>query len=212
MTKLKIIYEDKNIIVIDKPSNLLTISTEKEKQKTLYHEVLEYLRKKNQKIFIIHRLDKETSGLIMFAKNQKTKEYMQNNWENVERYYVALVEDKITTKGEIKTNLKETKTHITYSSKDGKFAYTKYEPIKNNNKYTLLNIQILTGRKNQIRCHMKEINHPIVGDKKYNAKTNPINKLCLTANKLKFTHPVTKKELILELPIPKEYEQLLNKK
>lgn len=211
MKKLQILYEDKNLIIINKPSNLLTISTEKEKEKTLYHEVLEYLRKKNQKIFIVHRLDKETSGLIIFAKNQKTKERLQNDWSNVERYYVALVENQITTKGEIKSYLKETKTHLTYSSKEGQFAHTKYEPIKYNNKYTLLKIQILTGRKNQIRCHMKEMNHPIVGDKKYGSKNNPLKKLCLTAYKLKFTHPITKEELLIELPIPVEYETLLKK-
>lgn len=211
MKKLQILYEDKNLIIINKPSNLLTISTEKEKEKTLYHEVLEYLRKKNQKIFIVHRLDKETSGLIIFAKNPKTKERLQNDWNNVERYYVALVENQITTKGEIKSYLKETKTHLTYSSKEGQFAHTKYEPIKYNNKYTLLKIQILTGRKNQIRCHMKEINHPIVGDKKYGSNNNPLKKLCLTAYKLKFTHPITKEELLIELPIPVEYETLLKK-
>lgn len=211
MKKLQILYEDKNLIIINKPSNLLTISTEKEKEKTLYHEVLEYLRKKNQKIFIVHRLDKETSGLIIFAKNQKTKERLQNDWSNVERYYVALVENQITTKGEIKSYLKETKTHLTYSSKEGQFAHTKYEPIKYNNKYTLLKIQILTGRKNQIRCHMKEMNHPIVGDKKYGSKNNSLKKLCLTAYKLKFTHPITKEELLIELPIPVEYETLLKK-
>lgn len=211
MKKLKIIYEDKNIIIVDKPSNILTISTENEKEKTLYHEVLEYLRKKNQKIFIVHRLDKETSGLIIFAKNIKTKEYLQNNWDKVERYYVALVEEKLENKGEIKNHLKETKTHLTYSSKEGKFAHTKYEPIEYNNKFTLLNIQILTGRKNQIRCHMKEINHPIVGDKKYGSKINPLKKMCLTATKLKFIHPITKKELQVELPVPKEYIALIKK-
>lgn len=209
MKKLKIIYEDKNIIVINKPSNQLTISTNQEKEKTLYHEVLEYLRKKNQKVFIVHRLDKETTGLIIFAKNEKSKNILQKNWNNTKRYYIALVEGKVDQKGERKTYLKETKTHLTYSSKEGKLAHTLYEPTKFTNNFTLLKIQILTGRKNQIRCHMKEINHPIVGDKKYGSKYK--NKLCLTAYKIIFTHPITNKELSLEIPIPKEYENYVEK-
>lgn len=212
MKKLKILYEDKYIIVVNKEPNILTISTDKEKEKTLYHEIYTYLKKKNQKVFIVHRLDKETSGLLIFAKNQKIKEILQNNWEKVERYYIALVEGKITTKGEVKSYLKETKTHMTYSAKDGKLAHTKYEPIKFNNKFTLLNIQIFTGRKNQIRCHMKDINHTIVGDKKYGSKINPLKQLCLTANKIKFIHPINKKEILIEIPIPIEYIKLLEKK
>lgn len=148
MKKLDIIYEDKFILAVNKPHNLLTISTEKEKDKTLYHEVLTYIKKKNQKIFIVHRLDKDTSGIVLFAKNEKIKKSLQDNWSNVQRYYVALVEGKITAKGEIKSYLKETKTLLTYSAKEGKFAHTKYEPIMISNKCTLLNIQILTGRKN----------------------------------------------------------------
>lgn len=117
MKKLDIIYEDKFILAVNKPHNLLTISTEKEKDKTLYHEVLTYIKKKNQKIFIVHRLDKDTSGIVLFAKNEKIKNYLQDNWSNVQRYYVALVEGKITAKGEIKSYLKETKTLLTYSAK-----------------------------------------------------------------------------------------------
>lgn len=211
MKKLDIIYEDKFILAVNKPHNLLTISTEKEKDKTLYHEVLTYIKKKNQKIFIVHRLDKDTSGIVLFAKNEKIKNYLQDNWSNVQRYYVALVEGKITAKGEIKSYLKETKTLLTYSAKEGKLAHTKYEPIMISNKCTLLNIQILTGRKNQIRVHMKDINHPIVGDQKYGSKIKSVKYLYLTANKVVFIHPITKKEINLEIDIPKEYINYLNK-
>lgn len=206
MKKLDIVYEDKYMIIVNKPHNLLTISTDKEKEKTLYHEVLEYERKRNYKIFIVHRLDKETSGLVLFAKNPKIKELLQNNWENVKRYYLALVEGEVKEKGEVKSYLKETKTLITYSAKQGQFAHTLYEPIKKINNFTLLNLQILTGRKNQIRVHMKDINHPIVGDKKYGSKINPYKHMCLTAYKLELIHPITKKELVIELPIPNEYK------
>ncbi len=211
MKKLDIIYEDKNLLAVNKPHNLLTISTNKEKEKTLYHEVLTYVKKKNQKIFIIHRLDKDTSGIVLFAKNEKIKNQLQENWSNVKRFYVALVEGKITDKGEVKSYLKETKTLLTYSAKEGKFAHTKYEPIISSNKCTLLNIQILTGRKNQIRVHMKDINHQIIGDKKYGSKINNVKHLYLTANKLIFVHPITKKEIILEIKTPKEYINYLEK-
>ncbi len=211
MKKLDIVYEDKYIIVINKPHNLLTIATEKEKYNTLYHETLIYEKKKNKsnKIFIVHRLDKETSGLVLFAKSQKVKEIMQNNWSNVKRYYLALLEGKPNESGTIKSYLKETKTLLSYSSTNGKLAITNYKLLKSNNKISLVEIQILTGRKNQIRVHMKDINHPIVGDMKYGSKLNPIKVMCLTAYKLEFFHPITKQNIIIKLPIPKEYVNLL---
>ena len=142
------------------------------------------------------------------------KELLQNNWKNVKRYYVALVSGKVNKTGEIKSYLKETKTLLTYSSKDktGKLAITKYKPIEITDKYSLLEIQILTGRKNQIRVHMQDIGHPIVGDKKYNPKYNSVKQMCLTANKLEFVHPITKKDILLEISIPKEYINLISKR
>lgn len=217
MKKLKIIYEDKYLIVVSKPANMLTISTEKEKENTLFHEVSMYEKKKfkNNKVFIVHRLDKETSGLIIFAKSLKVKNILQEKWENVKRIYVALLDGKLEGKGKIESYLKETKTMLTYSTKnpkEGKYACTKYQVLESNNKYTLVEIEILTGRKNQIRVHMKDINHPIVGDKKYGSKNNQIKKLCLQATKLEFDHPITKEKILLELPIPNEYMKLLKQK
>lgn len=214
MKKLKIIYEDKYLIVVFKPSNVLTISTETEKENTIFHEVSMYEKKKfkSNKIFIVHRLDKETSGLIIFAKSPKVKNILQENWENVKRTYVALLDGKLEGKGKIESYLKETKTMLTYStknSKEGKYACTKYKVLKSNNKYTLVEIEILTGRKNQIRVHMKDIKHPIVGDKKYGSKNSPLKKLCLQATKLEFDHPITREKIILELPVPREYIDLL---
>lgn len=216
MQKLKIVYEDKYLIVINKPHNLLTIATEKEKNNTLYHEVLTYEQKKhkNNKIFIVHRLDRETSGLIIFAKSQKVKETLQNNWDSVNRYYVALLEGKVENSGEIKSHLKETKTLLTYSSKDktGKLAITKYKCLQTSNKFSLVEIQILTGRKNQIRVHMNDIKHPIVGDIKYGSKYTQNKIMCLTAYKIDFSHPITKEKMNLEIGIPKEYINLMTKK
>ena len=213
--KLDIIYEDKYIIVINKPANLLTISTEKNKDNNLYRKVSDYVKKqhKSNKIFVVHRLDKDTSGIILFAKSIKVKNILQKDWDNTKRYYVALVEGVVNGGGTIKNWLKETKTLYTYSSttkNDGKLAITKYKPIKNNNQYTLLDIEILTGRKNQIRVHMKDIKHPIVGDKKYDSTKNPIRRMCLHATYLKFKHPVTNKNIEFNSSYPNIFDKLID--
>lgn len=191
MKKLNIIYEDKEIIVVDKPAKLLTIATDKEKEKTLYHEVLEYVKKKHKsnKIFIVHRLDRDTSGLVLFAKNEKIKRILQDNWNEIaiDRNYIAILEGMVMEdKKTIKSYITENKAFISYSTnkRNGKEAITSYEVIKKNKKYSLVNIKIYTGRKNQIRVHMSEMGNPITGDKKYNAKLNPLNRLALHANKL----------------------------
>ena len=213
--KLKIIYEDKYLLVVDKQSGMLTISNDKEKYNTLYHEVHEYLKSKNTKVFIVHRLDKDTSGLVLFAKGEKVKNYLQYNWNLVKRGYIALVNGVVEKdKDIIRSYLKETKSLLVYSTNDnkkGKLAITKYTKIKNNNKYSLLNINIITGRKNQIRVHLNDIGHSIVGDKKYGKIKNAnINRLCLHANYIEFIHPITKKVITLNSDIPKLFLDLIN--
>ncbi len=210
---LSIIYEDNNIIVVDKPSKLLTISNKKEKDNTLYRMVSDYLKKDKKKVFVIHRLDFDTSGVIMFAKNEKVQKLYQDNWNNLAkvREYHAVVEGITNNKGHIESYLKQTKTLLVYSSKnkDGYFAITDYEKIANNNKYSLLKINISTGRRNQIRCHMHDINHPIAGDNRYQSKTNPINRLALHASKLIITDPITKNDFIFSSNIPNEFYILI---
>lgn len=212
-SNLDIIYEDNNIIVIDKPSALLTISNEKEKVKTLYHYVLEYLKKKKQKVFIIHRLDKDTSGIVMFAKNEKIKKLYQDNWNDlvIKRGYIAVVCGKTKDKDTIKSYLKENSNMMVYSSYDGKLAITNYEKIKSNNKYTMLQIYIDTGRKNQIRVHMKENGTPIIGDKKYGNKNNSLKRLGLHANILIIRNPINNKILEFSSNYPKEFDKLLRR-
>lgn len=205
--RLKIIYEDKYLLVVDKPSNLLTISTFKEQNNTLFHQVHEYLKSKNVKAFIVHRLDKDTSGLVVFAKSERVKNILQDNWENVKREYIALVNGNLKKdKGTIKSYLKESKTLQVYStndSKNGKLAITEYEKIKSNNNYSLLKINIKTGRKNQIRVHLNDIGNPIVGDKKYSKiKNKNAKRLYLHASCLEFVHPVTKELIHLESTYP----------
>lgn len=210
---LDIIYEDDNIIVVNKPSKLLTISNKNEKENTLYRMVSDYLRKEKKKVFVIHRLDYDTSGVIMFAKNKEVQELYQSKWNELAkiREYTAVVEGITNNKGHIESYLKQTKTLLVYSSKnkDGYFAATDYEKIMNNNKYSMLKIHISTGRRNQIRCHMHDINHPILGDSRYNSRYNPIDRLALHANKLVITDPISKKELTFISKIPLEFYNLV---
>lgn len=214
--KLNILYEDKYLIVIEKPSGLLTIGTIKERENTLYKKVSDYVKKqhKSNKIFIVHRLDKDTSGIILFAKNEEVKRKLQRDWDKTIRKYIALVEGNVTKNGIIKNYLGETKTlktFITNNKNLGKLAITKYYILKNTKEYSLLNIEILTGRKNQIRVHMESINHSIVGDKKYGSKKNPIRRLCLHANYLEFIHPITNKKIIINSNYPIIFDKLINK-
>lgn len=211
---IDIIYEDKDIIVINKPSGLLTVATEKEKNKTAYHLVMEYLKKKNKnnRIFIIHRLDKDTSGIIMFAKNERAKHLYQDNWNDIvkKRCYYAVIDGKMENKeGTIKSYLKEN-GNMVYSVKDrsGKLAITEYKVLKERKNISLLDINLKTGRKNQIRVHMKENKTPILGDLKYGEKSKLINRLALHAYKLKLINPVTKKLLIFEASMPNEIKTL----
>lgn len=213
MKKLDIIYEDKEFLVVNKPPKLLTIATDKERVHTLYHEASEYVKKQHKKnrIFIVHRLDRETSGVVIFAKNEVLKLELQAHWNElaINREYLALVEGKLTSSGTIKSYLKETKTLLTYSSnkKDGKLAITHYKPLVSNPKQTLVEIHIDTGRKNQIRVHMKGLGHPILGDKKYGSKKDPYHRMCLHASKVELIHPKTKKHYLFEARIPNEFKK-----
>ena len=211
-----ILFEDEHIIVVNKPSGLLTIATNKEKEKTLYHIVREYLISKDRRtrIFIVHRLDKDTSGIVIFAKDEKTKNKLQENWNEyvLLREYVAVVHGKLNKKTDtIKQKLKETKTNLVYVSHDaeGKEAITNYEVIKENENYSLVSINIETGRKNQIRVAFQSLNHPIVGDKKYGAKKDNESRLYLHANRLKIYYPEIKKDILFETPTPTEFKKIM---
>lgn len=210
--KLDIIYEDKYLIIINKPSGILTISRDNRNDKNLYHEVKEYVKKQNpkNKIFIVHRLDKDTSGLIIFAKNEKVKRILQTNWTKVKRYYYAVVNGIVKENNHLENYLLETKTHdviITKDKEKGILAITNFEVMEYNKKYTLLNIEIKTGRKNQIRVQLANIKHPIVGDKKYGNKERM--PLCLQAYRLEFLHPISNKNIEIEIKLPKNLENLI---
>lgn len=213
--KLKIVYEDKYLIVVNKDSNMLTIKKDDKSGYNLYDEVKEYVKRKNphNKIFIVHRLDKETCGLILFAKSERVKNYFQTNWVNVERnYYAVLDGDILPLKDRLTNYLIENKklyVYVTNNKKIGKEAITNYEVISQNKKYSVVKINIETGRKNQIRVQFAYIRHPIVGDKKYNG--SKYSKLLLQAYQLVFVHPVTNKVLNLEIPMLSSIQSFLNK-
>lgn len=212
-----IVFEDDHIIVVNKPSGLLTIATEKEKEKTLYHIVREYLVSKDKyaKVFIVHRLDKDTSGIVVLAKDEKTKNRLQENWKEYVtlREYVAVVHGKLKNKEDrIIQKLKENKTNLVYVSKDSdaKEAITNYKVIKENDTYSMLSINIETGRKNQIRVAFATLKNPIVGDKKYGEKDSE-NRLYLHANRLKMYYPEIKKDILFETATPNEFKKIMNK-
>jgi 23S rRNA pseudouridine1911/1915/1917 synthase len=210
-----ILFEDDHIIVVNKPSGLLTIATEKEKEKTLYHIVREYLVSKSKfaKVFIVHRLDKDTSGIVVLAKDEKTKNKLQENWNEYVtlREYVAIVHGKLkNSEDRIVQNLKETKTNLVYVTKkdDGKEAITNYKVIKENDDYSMVSINIETGRKNQIRVAFSTLKHPIVGDKKYGMNDKE-NRLYLHANRLKMYYPEIKKDILFETQTPNEFKKII---
>lgn len=213
----EVLFEDDNIIVVNKPAGFLTIATAKEKEKTLYHIVSDYLKSKdrNARVFIVHRLDKETSGVLVLAKNEKIKKQLQENWNEYVslREYVAVVHGHLKEQEKkIIQNLKETKTNLVYVTKhnDGKEAITNYKVIKESSKYSLVSINIETGRKNQIRVAFSSLGNPIVGDNKYGIRDKE-NRLYLHANRLKMYYPVIKKDILFETSNPVEFRKIMDK-
>ncbi len=202
--RLKIVFEDDDILIVEKGYGLLSMGTGKSGEETAYSLLRDYLKRKNpaNKIFIVHRLDRDTSGIMMFAKTQEAKEKMQHNWNNMvlNRKYLALVEGRIKeTEGVIKSYLVENSRMEVYSTDDpnagGQLAVTRYKVLADRGGYTLLEVELDTGRKNQIRVHMKDMGHPIAGDRKYGARTSPLHRLALHAATLRFIHPVTRREM-----------------
>ena len=218
-TNLPIIFENEDIIVINKPSGLLSIASDKEKGSTAYRMLMDYVQQKDKhnRIFVVHRLDEDTSGVLMVAKNPKIQEALQDNWNDLveKRGYYAIVDGVLKEKqGTIKSYLKKNAQNMMYSSKkqgDGQFAVTHYEVIKENKDYSLLDVNIDSGRKNQIRVHLGDIGHFVIGDDKYGNPTNPIKRLGLHAYELKIKNPFTGKTYSFKAPMPKEFNTLFTK-
>lgn len=215
--RLHIVYEDDDIIVVNKGYGLLSMGTDRKSEGTAYWLLREYVKRKDprNKIFIVHRLDQHTSGLMMFAKTIEAKEAMQHNWNNMvlERRYVAVVQGAIEpSEGKVESYLAENSAHEVYSTdrpEEGQLAVTHYTTLKRRGKYSLVELQLSTGRKNQIRVHMKDLGHPIVGDRRYGAETSPIHRLCLHALTLRFIHPVTRRDMNFTCPMPAGFSKLV---
>lgn len=214
---LTILYEDHDLIVINKAAGLLSVSTGKGKELTAHKELMEYVRAKDasSRVFVVHRLDRDTSGVMMFAKNKYVKEQLQAAWDEMvtARKYHALVHGKVTQdSGYVSSWLKENKAFHVYSSQkkdDGLYAMTLFKVLAKKRDYSLLEVELKTGRKNQIRVHMQDLGHPIVGDKKYGGKGNPIKRLGLHAAELSFKHPKTSERMTFTAETPPVFKTLI---
>lgn len=217
--KLRIIFEDAFLIIVEKKEGLLTVSTGDNDETTAFSVLRNYVKKSspNNKIYTVHRLDRETSGVLMFAKTREIQLALQEHWHNVvtRRVYVALVEGSVEKEQDtivtwLSENEKSLKIHSSSSDNGGQQAVTHYKRIKSNEKYSLLEIELETGRKNQIRVHMEGIGHPIVGDKKYGANLSPIGRLGLHARVLAFYHPISLEIVSFETPVPRDFLHLFH--
>jgi len=218
-SNLPILFENDDFIVIDKPSGLLSIASDREKGRTAYRMVNDYVQQKDKhnRIFVVHRLDEDTSGVLLFAKNSKTKEALQKKWNEIvlKRGYYAIVEGKLDKKNDTFVDfLKENSLNLMYVTNDhknGKKCITNYKVMKENDKYSLLDVNIDSGRKNQIRVQFGYRNHHVIGDDKYGQPSNPLKRLGLHAYNLSFKDPLTGRVWDFKSPIPSEFEKLFRK-
>ena len=215
--RLKLVYEDDDIIVVNKGYGLLSMGTDKIKDGTAYSILRDYLKWKDprNKLFIVHRLDRDTSGLMVFAKSEEAKKRLQHNWNNMvlSRKYLAVVEGTPDpAEGTVKSYLAENSRYEVYSTKnpeEGQLAITRYTTLKSRNGYSLMEVSLDTGRKNQIRVHMKDLGHPIAGDRRYGAKSSPIHRMALHAQTLRFVHPITRKDMNFTTSIPASFAKMV---
>ncbi|PJA07719.1 MAG: RNA pseudouridine synthase [Flavobacteriales bacterium CG_4_10_14_0_2_um_filter_32_8] len=217
---IKIVFEDDDIIVINKRSGLLSVGSEKEKKQTAYRMVTSHIQNDNPvaRLFVVHRLDREASGLMVFTKNKNAQEDLKASWVKThpKNIYLAVTEGTIEKDEDtIISYLRESKALIVHSSKnpkEGKKAVTHYKVIKKNEFYTLLEAWQETTLKNQLRAQLKSIGHPVIGDKKYEAKTNPIQRAALHLRKITFIHPVTLQEITFETKVPEDFLMLFRQR
>ncbi|MEP6698436.1 MAG: RluA family pseudouridine synthase [Verrucomicrobiota bacterium] len=214
---MKVYFEDATLLVIDKPENLLSVASVSEQEKTAYFQLTDYVRRGSahtrDRIWIVHRLDRETSGLMIFAKTVEAKQALQTGWDQVEKKYEAVVEGSLAkAHGTLESHLNETNPFRVYSaprSVETRHAVTHFRVLARSQKRTLVALTLETGRRHQIRVQLADIGCPIVGDEKYGAKTNPAHRLGLHACGLKFIHPRTQQEMKFESPLPKELARLV---
>ena len=214
---LMILYEDRDIIVVDKINGLLTMGTDREKENTAYYILTNYVRKGNprspNRVFIVHRLDRDTSGILVFAKTETVKRFLQDNWSDFTKKYIAVVHGSLAEKeGIITSYLVENSAYRMYSVNNpekGKFSKTGYKVLKENANFSLIEIELFTGTKNQIRVQFAEKGHPVAGDKIYGISEKGIKRLALHSFSLTLIHPYTKKRMIFETDIPNYFYLLV---
>lgn len=218
-SQVDILYEDYDVIVINKKEGLLSVGTDGDKENTAYHIVNMHVKKqgRNHHIYVVHRLDRKTSGVMMFAKSMASRDILRNNWSDIvtERSYFAVVEGVPQYRRDsIKSYLTEDKMlkiHSSFINNGGQLAVTNYEVLQNNDEFSLVKCSLDTGRKNQIRVQMSAIGHPVAGDAKYDAKTNPLKRVCLHAATLQFKHPKSGKLMKFEVPVPNGFFKVVRK-
>jgi RluA family pseudouridine synthase len=218
-TGMVIIYEDRDILVVDKPPGLLTIATDKEKSRTAYHILTDYVRKGQAKsrnrVFIVHRLDRDTSGIVVFAKTPEAKRFLQSRWDETTKKYLAVVHGACEKTSEtISTYLAENKARAVYSTSDtskGRAAHTAYKVLKQTRDFALLEVALLTGRKHQARVHLAGIGHPVVGDDRYGKGKGTHKRLALHATSISFTHPFSGKQVTFETTVPPYFSRLVGR-
>ncbi len=214
---IQIFYEDAHLLVIAKPENLLSIASEAEPEKTAYFQLTEYVRqahpRSKERVWIVHRLDRQTSGLMVFAKTPETKEILQSRWDQFEKKYEAVVEGRLPQEtGTLKSDLDESnpfKVFIRPASALTRHAVTHYRVLKNNRHRSLVELTLETGRRHQIRVQLSSLGCPIVGDEKYGAKSDPAGRLGLHSCFLRLIHPVSSQELRFTSPLPKPLAKLV---
>lgn len=214
---LEILYEDDDLLAVNKPAGLLTVKTLTEKTKTAYCILTDYVKKGNPKsrnrIFIVHRLDQWTSGALIFAKSQAVKECLQAQWNQTKKTYIVVVHGQLKAKeGVITSYLAENSRHVVYSTKvaaNGKLARTAYKVLKETPPFSLLEIDLLTGRKNQIRVHMADQGHPVVGDRKYGDDADRFPRLALHSASIRFSHPTRDEQMTIEAKVPACFRDLV---
>jgi tRNA pseudouridine32 synthase/23S rRNA pseudouridine746 synthase/23S rRNA pseudouridine1911/1915/1917 synthase len=214
---LAILHEDRDILVVDKPAGLLTIATTRDKTRTAYFMLTDYVRKGNarsrERLFIVHRLDRETSGVLVFAKHAEAKLRLQDHWKETEKKYLAVVHGRVARSAQtITTYLAENTAHVVYSTPnaaEGKLSQTAYTVVRQAKDLALLEVAPLTGRKHQIRVHLAGIGHPVVGDPKYGKANDSYPRLALHARSLTLNHPATGRRLTFEARVPAFFDRLV---
>ncbi len=216
---LEVLYEDKDILVVDKPTGLLTVATEREKVRTAHAVLTEYIRtgcgRSRKRIFVVHRLDRDTSGTLIFAKSEEAMLRLKAQWKQTVKKYLAVVHGKLEKdSGTITTYLAEDEDYNVYSTSDttkGKLAQTAYKVLRVTKRYSLLEVTLLTGRKNQIRVHLAGIGHPIVGDTKYGKEDDQQPRMALHARSISFKHPFSGRQLTFESEVPEFFTSLVGR-